>query len=45
MWKITDKAIRAFLNEERFKQSNTEVEVWHVEPNIPNDYTPFDRSN
>ena len=41
MRKITDKAIRAFLNEERFKQGNTKVEVWHVEPNVPNDYTPL----
>ena len=41
MRKITDKAIKAFLNEERFKQSNTEVKVWHVEPNVPNNYTPL----
>ncbi len=41
MRKITDKAIKAFLNEERFKQSNTEVRVWHVEPNVPNNYTPL----
>ena len=41
MRKITDKAIRAFLNEERFKQGNTEVKVRHEDPLVPKDYIPF----
>tara|TARA_R100001129_G_scaffold182951_1_gene164419 strand:- start:157 stop:531 length:375 start_codon:yes stop_codon:yes gene_type:complete len=41
MRKITDKAIRAFANEEPFKLSNTEVKVRHEEPLIPKEYIPF----
>ena len=41
MRKITDKAIRAFLNEERFKLNNTEVKVRHEDPLIPKKYIPF----
>ena len=41
MRKITDKAIRAFLNEEEFKLSNTEVKVRHEDSLVPKDYIPF----
>lgn len=34
MRKITDKAIKAFLNENNFKQGNTEVKVSYIDNNI-----------
>ena len=41
MRKITDKAIRAFANEEPFKLSNTEVKVRHEDPLVTKEYIPL----
>ncbi len=41
MRKITNKAIVAFLNEEEFKQGNTEVKVRYEDPLVPKEYIPL----